>query len=51
VVASRSVVYLFFECAYRHRTPLEPFLIMLAAYGFFRLLFLIDKPKGSITIA
>ncbi len=38
VVTSRSAVHLLFECAYRHRTPLEPFLIMLAAYGLLRLL-------------
>jgi len=48
VLASRSVVHLFFECAYRHRTPLEPFLIMLAAYGFFRLIsFSLTNPTAQ----
>ena len=38
VLVSRSVVHLVFEAAYRHRTPLEPFLIMLAAYGLTQIL-------------
>lgn len=38
LLASRTLVHLFFQSAYRHRTPLEPFLILLAAYGLTRLL-------------
>lgn len=37
VLVSRSLIHLFFEAAYRHRTPLEPYLILLAAYGATRL--------------
>lgn len=49
VIVSRSSVHLFFECAYRHRTPLEPFLIMLAAYGLTRLVRLERAPEVSLT--
>ena len=38
LLASRTLVHLFFESAYRHRTPFEPFLILLAAYGLTRLI-------------
>jgi hypothetical protein len=38
VLASRTLVHLFFQSTYRHRTPLEPFLILLAAYGLTRFL-------------
>ena len=37
LLVSRTLVHLFFEAAYRHRTPLEPYLILLAAYGATRL--------------
>jgi len=33
VLSSRASVHLFFEAGYRHRVPLEPYLILLAAYG------------------
>lgn len=32
-LASRTSVHLVLESAYRHRSPLDPFLIMLATYG------------------
>lgn len=38
LLVSRTLVHLFFQAAYRHRTPLEPFLIMLAAYALTQLL-------------
>lgn len=33
LLVSRSAVHLLLEASYRHRAPLEPYLIMLAAYG------------------
>jgi hypothetical protein len=33
LLVSRTAVHLVFESAYRHRVPLEPYLIMLAAVG------------------
>ena len=33
VLASRTLVHLLLEAHYRHRVPMEPYLIMLAAYG------------------
>ncbi|MBI2885479.1 MAG: glycosyltransferase family 39 protein [Candidatus Omnitrophica bacterium] len=38
VVASRLVVHLLLESAYRHRAPLEPYLILIASAGLVRLL-------------
>lgn len=33
VLISRSLVHLFLEAGYRHRVPIEPYLIMVAAYS------------------
>jgi len=38
LLVSRALVHLFFESTYRHRVPLEPYLIMLAAFGLTQLL-------------
>ncbi len=38
LLVSRTSVHLVFESAYRHRVPLEPYLIMLAAVGCLQLL-------------
>jgi hypothetical protein len=38
VLVSRALPHLLLEGSYRHRVPMEPFLIMLAAYGAIRLL-------------
>lgn len=46
LLLSRTLLHLFFQAAYRHRTSLEPFLIMLAAYGVRRLL-LIGHPGSA----
>ncbi len=37
-LASRAAVHLFFQAACRYRAPLEPYLIMLAAFGVLHLL-------------
>ncbi|MBI4596881.1 MAG: glycosyltransferase family 39 protein [Candidatus Omnitrophica bacterium] len=37
VLVCRSLPHLFFESAYRHRVPMEPYVILLAAYGLFQL--------------
>ena len=38
VLAARTLPHLFFQATYRHRVPIEPYLILLAAYGLTRLL-------------
>lgn len=38
LLVSRTLPHLFLEAAYRHRVPFEPYLIMMAAYGLFRLM-------------
>lgn len=38
LLASRTSVHLVFQSAYRHRAPLEPYLIILAAFGLTQLL-------------
>lgn len=38
LLAARTSVHLFFQSAYRHRAPLEPYLIILAAFAMAQLL-------------
>lgn len=38
VLVARTAPHLFLEAGYRHRAPMEPYLIMLAAYALMRLL-------------
>ncbi len=46
VLAARAGVHLVLEAGYRHRTPLEPFLVMLAAFALVRILRL-DEPGAT----
>jgi len=47
LIASRTLPHLVLESHYRHRVPIEPFLIMLAALGVVRLIELCRQPPHS----
>ena len=48
VLVSRALPHLLFEGSFRHRVPMEPFLIILAAYGAIRLLQRPSAPQSFL---
>jgi hypothetical protein len=51
VLAARASVHLLFEAGYRHRVPMEPYLIMLAAYALDRLRGAMRRPSTAETVS